>query len=159
MTAVAPFLEWVQATGLARTIGESLLLTGFLSSVHLLGLTLVAGGAFVSSLRLLGMMLLDRPVSAITRAARRGIVVGLVVSASSGLLLFAPRALWAFENSFFRVKMLFLLVAVLFQFALYRTVTRHGDERPLRLRVTGLLQLTVWFGVVAAGCAFILLEY
>ena len=158
MTAVAPFLEWVQATGLAQTLGGSLLLTGFLSSVHLLGLTLVAGGAFVSSLRLVGVMLPDRPVSVVTRAARRGIVVGLVVSVSSGLLLFAPRALSAFENSFFRMKMLLLLVAVLFHFFLYRTVTRHGDDRPLTLRVAGIFQLTLWFGVVVAGCAFILIE-
>ena len=156
MTAVAPFLEWVQATGLAQTIGGSLLLTGFLSSVHLLGITLVAGGAFVSGLRLLGVMLPDRPLSSVTHAARRGIVLGLVVSVSSGLLLVAPRALGAFDNSFFQVKMLLLIVALVFHFSFYRAVALNRDESPLRF--AGILQITLWFGVVAAGCAFILLE-
>lgn len=158
MAVVTPFLEWVQDTGLAQTIGGSLLLTGFLSSLHLLGLTLVVGSACVTSLRLLGVMLPGSPVSEVTNAPRRGIVIGLAVSVSSGLLLLAPRALFAFGNTFFQTKMLFLLLAVMLHVALYRVLVRPRNQKPLTLRLTGLLQLTLWFGVVMAGCAFILLE-
>jgi len=36
-TAVAPFLTWMQSTAVATAVRESLLLTGFLSALHLIG--------------------------------------------------------------------------------------------------------------------------
>ena len=155
---VDTFLDWFQSTVLAETVGQSLLLTGFLSSVHLLGMTLVVGGALVASLRLLGILLPDRPVVTVTGPAGRGIMTGLAISVSTGLLLVAPRAFGAFENRFFRVKMLLLLGAVILHVTLFRSVTRQASQRPLILKITGACELALWAGVAVAGCAFILLE-
>ena len=154
----APALAWLQSTRIATTIGHSNLLTGFISAIHLLGLTLIAGAALVSSLRLLGVVFPERPVPDITGAARRGIALGLAVSVGSGLLLFAPRAATVFDNGFFQLKMLLLTAAVVFHWTLYRNVTGRADAGPFLLRLTGTLGLTLWFGVALAGCAFILLE-
>jgi uncharacterized protein YacL len=158
MTMLAPFFARLQSSGVATTIGQSQLLTGLLSSIHLLGLALLVGGTLVSSLRLLGVILPDRPVAEVTGAPGRGIVIGLVISVVSGLLLFAPRASTAVQNGIFQVKMLLLSAAALFYFAFYRNVARGGDDARLRLRFTGALGIVLWFGVVLAGCAFILLE-
>jgi len=136
------------------TIGESTSLTGFLSAVHLLGLTLLVGGALVSSLRMLGIILADRPMTDVTAWPGRGMIVGMVISVGSGLLLFAPRASAAAENSFFQVKMLLLSAAIAFHFAVYRGASRRTDDAKL----PGGVGLILWFGVAVAGCAFILLE-
>jgi hypothetical protein len=156
---VEPLLEWLQSTGTAQAIAQSLMLTGFLSSVHLLGLMLVVGGALVSSLRLLGIMLADVPISSVAGPTGRGIVAGLLISVTTGFLLVSPRALAAFDNGFFQIKMVLLLAAVLLHVTLFRRVTRQVDVGPLMLKATGALGLGLWGGVAAAGCAYILLEY
>ena len=153
-----PLLAWVQTTRIATTIGGSTLLTGLLSAIHLLGLTLLVGGALVASLRMLGLILTDRPMNDVTPGPVRGMVVGLVISVVSGLLLFAPRASVAAENGFFQVKMSLLGAAVVFHFAVYRGASRHVDAKPSQVKLTGGLGLMLWFGVAVAGCAFILLE-
>jgi hypothetical protein len=149
-----PLLAWVQTTRIAAAIGQSTLLTGFISAIHLLGLTLLVGGALVSGLRMMGLILADRPMSDVTPAPVRGMLAGLVISVGSGLLLFAPRALAAAENSFFQVKMLLLCAAVAFYFAVYRVASRRAGDA----RLAGGVGLILWVGVAAAGCAFILLE-
>lgn len=151
-------LAQVQSSGIAKTIGQSQLMTGALSSVHLLGLTLIVGSTLVSSLRLLGVALRDRPVAEVTDAPRRGIAVGLTISVTTGLLLFAPRASTAVQNGFFQLKMLLLASAALFYFTVYRKVARGRGEGSLQRKVAGVVGPALWFGVVLAGAGFILLE-
>lgn len=149
---------WLETSGVATAIGQSAVLTGFLSAVHLLGMTLLVGGALVSSLRLLGVLLPDRPVPDVAAAAGRGIEVGLVVSLTSGLLLFSPRASSALGSGFFQLKMLLLVAAAGLHVVWYRRVIRRAHQRPFTLRIAGGLALVLWLGVASAGAAFILLE-
>jgi uncharacterized protein DUF6644 len=155
---VLTFLARVQASGLATTIGQSQMLTSVLSSVHLIGLTLLVGGMLVSSLRLMGVVLKSRPASEVTSAPRRAVVVGLCVSVASGLLLLAPRVTNAVQNGFFQLKMILLIVAALFSFTVLRQIAQGREGSPFQMRVEGVFGLLLWFGVVLSGAAFILLE-
>ena len=155
---LAPLLEWLEGTGVATTVGQSLLLTGLASAVHLLGLTLLAGGAAVAWLRLVGVLLPERPVREITEAVQNGMLAGLGVSVTTGLLLFAPRASSAAGNSTFQLKMLLLLAAAVFHFAVFQRVTRGDRAASWTLRLAGALGPMLWIGVAVAGSAFILLE-
>jgi hypothetical protein len=153
-----PILEWIQTTSLATTISGSLMLTAVLSSIHLVGMTLVVGSILFSSLRLLGLVLSDRPVGEVTGVTGRVIAFGLTVSVLSGLLLLAPRISAALDNGFFQFKMMSLMAAVAFHVGIFRRVLRRVDaSRPL-LRFTGAVALVLWFAVAVAGSAFILLE-
>ena len=151
-------LEWIQATGLATTVKESLLLTGALSAVHLLGFTLVTGGALVSNLRLLGALLPRYPVVEVSRPASRGIAVGLALSVTTGLRLFAPRAMVASANKTFQLKMLLLVGAAAFHLTLHRGVARQPSATAGLQRLIGGVGLALWLGLALTGCAFILLE-
>lgn len=151
-------LAWLQATSIAAAVRESTLLTGTLSAVHLLGFTLVTGGAFVSNLRLLGILLPERPALDVSRPATRGIAVGLLISVATGALLFAPRATVASGNPIFQTKMALLASATVFHFAVHRTVARRPAVAPAMLRTVGGIGFLLWAGVALAGCAFILLE-
>lgn len=155
---MAGLFTWMQATAVAATVRESLLVTGALSAIHLLGFTLVTGGAFVANLRLVGVLFTDHPVLDVARPAGRGVAVGLTISLATGLLLFAPRATAASINSIFQLKMLLLGMAVAFHFTIHRTATRKASAAPAALRTIGATGFLLWTGVAMAGCAFILLE-
>ena len=151
-----PFFAWLETTALATTVKDSLLLTGGLSAVHLLGMTLITGGALISNLRLLGALLPTDDLLTITRAAARGIAVGLVLSVSSGVLMFLARATAASVNPTFQLKMLLLITAVVFQFSGHRWACKHALGRA-SLRMVGAAGLLLWVGVAAAGAYYILL--
>lgn len=155
---MSPLLAWVETTRIATTVKESLLLTAGLSAVHLLGFTLVTGGALVTNLRLLGVLFAERPVVDVSVPAGRGIAVGLALSVGTGLLLFAPRALAASANGTFQLKMLLLVAVAVFHATLLRRVARRVPARKPVLRMTGAVGVALWVGVALAGCAFILLE-
>ena len=154
----ASFFTWLETTGVARLIAESLLVTASLSAIHLIGFMLVTGGALVANLRLLGVLLHQRAITEVTGAASRGIAVGLAISVATGLLMFSSRAVSVSANSTFQVKMVFLLAAAAFHFTLHRAVTQRADVTVPVLRATGALGLALWLGVALAGCAFILFE-
>jgi hypothetical protein len=153
-----PMLEWVQTTRLASTISNSLTLTAVLSSIHLVGLTLVVGSVLFASLRLVGFIFDDRPVHEVTAAVSGMIMLGLAISVTSGLLLVAPRAAASVQNGFFQFKMASLVTAVVFHLGVYRRVLRGREVSQWRQRLTGAIGFGFWFAVAVAGCAFILLE-
>ena len=149
---------WLQSTAVATAVGDSILLTGALSAVHLLGFTLVTGGALVANLRLLGLLLPERPLLDVVRPTSRGIAVGLTISVATGVLLFAPRALVASGNRIFQIKMLLLASAAAFHFIVVRAVSRRPLVGRGVTRTVGGAGFLLWVGLALAGCAFILLE-
>jgi hypothetical protein len=154
----ASFFAWLETTSLARLIAESLPLTASLSAIHLIGFTVVTGSALVANLRLLGVLLNQRPITEVSGAARRGIAVGIAISIATGLLLFASRAASVSANGTFQVKMLLLVAAIVFHFTLHRSVSQNASATVPVLRATAATSLALWFGVALAGSAFILFE-
>ena len=150
--------EWVEATGVAHAVRDSLMLTASLSAFHLLGFTLITGGALLTNLRFIGVLLAKQPLNDVTRPATRGIAMGLAISVTTGALLFSTRATAAAENRIFQVKMSLLVAAAIFHFAVQRRLAiAAGPERGV-VRASGVLGLGIWLGLALAGCAFILLE-
>jgi hypothetical protein len=152
------FFAWLEGTRLALTVRDSLLLTGALSAVHLIGFTLTTGGALVANLNLLGVLFRDRPVIDVTRPASRGMAIGLAISVLTGALLFAARASAASANGIFQVKMLLLVTAALFHLSVHRRISRNGTAPSSLQRGTAVIGLLLWISLALAGCAFILLE-
>jgi hypothetical protein len=163
------FFAWLEATSVATTVRDSLTLTGALSSVHVIGFTLVTGGALIANLNLLGVLFPGRPPIEVTRPASRGIAVGLTISGLTGLLLFSARATAAGVNWIFQLKMALLCAAVLFHVFAHRRIARTPRHNHLTgqsawswststQRVTGAVGLLLWTGLALSGCAFILLE-
>lgn len=151
------FFVWLEGTRMAITVRDSLMLTGALSAVHLVGFTLTTGGALVANLNLLGMLFPDRPPIEVSRPATRGIALGLTISALTGVLLFAPRATVASVNGIFQMKMLLLMAAVLFHALVHKRAAGSNVSASAR-RGTGAIGLLLWTGLALAGCAYILLE-
>jgi hypothetical protein len=154
---MAAFFVWLEGTRMAITVRDSLMLTGALSAVHLVGFTLTTGGALVANLNLLGLLFPERPPMEVTRPASRGIALGLVLSALTGLLLFAPRATAASGNGIFQTKMGLLVGAVVFHAVVHRRIAHSATSSSIR-RGAAAVGLLLWLALALAGCAYILLE-
>ena len=152
------FTSFLETTTVAAAIRQSTLLTGFLSGLHLVGMTLIGGSALVSGLRATRAAFAEFPVPDVTRMTRRGIAIGATISVVSGLLLFAPRASTAIGSGYFQIKMLLLAVALAFHFIIHRALAGRRNASAAAMRVSGAIGAALWFAVILAGCSYILLE-
>ena len=148
-------LAWVEATGVAIAVGNSVSLTAWLSAIHLIGVTLVGGGALVAGLRCSGLLFADQELRTVLQPAGRAIGAGVMVSVVTGVLLVSPRAVASAANGFFQWKMSFLLAAAACD-VLFRRWGSRLDHRAAA--AGGFLRSVLYGGVIVAGCAFILLE-
>lgn len=125
-----------------------------IASVFLLfGIVLLLGGVFHMCLRLLGLIMRDRPVSEVAAGFGRWTLIGLVMTLLAGPSMWAATAMRYYDSGPFWLEMELLGAAILFHFTLYRRVT-HRDDAPAALRgFTAILALFLWFGVGVAGRA------
>ena len=150
--------SWLESTGLARAVGESLLITAWLSAIHLIGFTLVMSAGVVWNLHAAGALLAGAPTRTVAGNALRLLVLGLTISLLTGLALFSPRASYTAPNGVFQLKMALLLAAAIYQFAINLTVLRRRTVSPYSLRASGVLGTMLWVALAITACWFILFE-
>lgn len=150
--------SWLEATRVAQAVGSSMWTVATLSAVHVLGYALVMGGAVVGNLRLAGLIVPSVPTNDVVGPASRGIAYGLVLSIATGILLVSWKAVAAFGNDIFRIKMLLLVAAALLHFLWQARVARNASADRGALRLAGSVGLIVWLGLALAAAAYILFE-
>jgi hypothetical protein len=144
--------QWAETTWWGTLVRQSIWGFAIVETVHLFGLMLLLGGIFVISMRMLGLMMVKRPVFEIAEDINPWMLLGLVLMLVSGVSLWASEAVRMFHSTWFWLKMAFLLFSLIFQFTLYRMGTRK-DAPPVLQKLTGLLALFLWFGVGLWGRA------
>ena len=155
--SLMPLAEWLEATAVSRWVQESIWGFVIVVAVHLLGLTISVGTLIWFDLRLLGVSMLRIPVSQLYRRLMPWILSGFAVMFVSGGVLLAAYAGAAFENTYFRIKAVALLVAGANAFFYHRVTERRihrWDEarRPaLPARAAGLISIVIWTVVILAG--------
>ena len=77
---------------------------------------------------------------------------------TTGLILFLPESVCWFGRVPFRVKMSFLLLAIVFHFTLFRKVTQRDEPSSSLRKGTGVLALVLWVAVGWGGRAITSLE-
>ena len=149
--SVLGFCEWLGATSISVGIRESTLTFPIIESIHVLGLCLFLGMATMLDLRLLGVALKSVRVSEIYARLLPWTWAGAVIMVVSGIFTFLNDPARYYQNVFFRIKVVFLVAAVLnawlFDVGIYRSIaTWDTDVRtPKRARMAGIL-----------GCCWIL---
>jgi hypothetical protein len=124
-------------------------------SVHLVGLTVLLAAVLVLNLRIAGVALKDSSLDWLARQLRPWMIGGLVLVILSGVLIFVGTPAKYLASNPFRVKMVALGVAMLFQYSVLRSFA--GSDPAPRSRAVNLivaaLSLTFWFTVGWAGRA------
>ena len=124
-------------------------------SVHLVGLTILLATVLILNLRLAGGALKASSLDWLAQQLRPWMIAGLAVVVLSGALIFVGTPEKYLASNPFRVKMVTLLLATLFQYVMLRRFAAPDAiprSRAVRL-IVAALSLTLWFTVGWAGRA------
>src|SRR5580700_11761240 len=130
---IAGFLEWLEASGLATRIRDSLFLFPLLESTHVFGLALVFGTIAIIDLRLLGIASTERPFTRMWSDILKWTWAAFALTALTGALMFITNATVYYHNFYFRTKMLLLALTgvnmLIFELTAGRTI-HSWDKAP-----------------------------
>lgn len=149
--------RWLQDTPLGAGIREGAYSYPIIEGSHVMGLALSVGTVLWFDLRLLGLTMRGDAVSAVFNQVRPWMLLGFTIMLVTGALLFASRAVDAYESTYFRVKLGLLVLGALNIAIFHTTIDRQRDRwdtaarPPLRARLAGATSLVLWFGIIAAG--------
>jgi hypothetical protein len=151
---LADWCQWLQHTQLATTINESLWLFPVIEGSHILALPISVGMIVIFDLRLLGLAFRNGKVTSdFLRWSRFGFAVMFV----TGIFLFITQADKAYSNTFFRTKLILLVLlainAAIYQFLFYPKMGEWdaAGKTPLGARLCAALSLAAWIGVIVCG--------
>ena len=149
--------QWLEHTPLATAISESVWLFPLIEGTHIMALPLSVGLMLMFDLRLLGLAFRGGSTATMMADVVRWSKLGFTVMFVTGALLFMTQAGKAYGNTFFRAKLLFLLLlginAVVYHVLFVPKMAQwDADGRtPPGARVCGALSLVVWIGVIICG--------
>jgi len=157
LVSLLSFLEWLASTEWSVALHESLYMYPLIESTHVLALTVFVGLAVILDLRLLGLILRNVPVSQILSRVLPWTKVGFAVMFTTGLLLFYAIPVRNYQNIFFRVKVVMLILAGINVWLFHTRVERTVPEWdlspviPKAARTAAIVSLVLWAGIVVAG--------
>jgi hypothetical protein len=154
---IPAILGWLQETGLAISIRDSLILFPLLESVHVIGLALVFGTIAVIDLRLLGVASTQRSFNRMASDIMGWTWAAFAMTALTGALMFITNAAVYFHNSYFRAKMALLALAavnvLVFELTARRTIRQwdRASSAPPVGRAVATVSLVIWVAVIFTG--------
>jgi uncharacterized membrane protein SirB2 len=147
----------LQNTGFATALLESQYLWLIIESAHVIGFGVSVGLIVITDLRLIGKFQRREPVSEVLQELRPWLLAGFVLMFLTGVLLFISEAATVYASPWFKLKLLFLLLAGInalwFEFKLGRRVSAWDvlEPPPLGARVAGWISLGSWTAVIIFG--------
>lgn len=141
----------------SEALASSLNFWGLLEGTHVLTLMLFAGTIFVVDLRLLGLAFKRTPVSVVSARVLPLTVFGFALMIATGVALFYAKPLLYYHNLWFRLKLVFLLIAAVniavFHFRVQRNIGEWDNvaRPPAAARASALISIVAWASVIMFG--------
>jgi hypothetical protein len=152
---MASAIHSIEVSGLGRFMREALYAYPVAETVHIAGIALLFGSIAIVDLRLLGLGT-RIPVGALVAFAVPWSLVGFLIAASAGLLMFTAHAEEFLTQPLFMLKMGLILAgginAAMLHTGPLRTPGLDNDAYPpARVRLAAGLSLALWLGVITCG--------
>ena len=150
------WLVWIETTAFAAAMREWLWLYPIVEVLHILGFSILVGGAVLFDFRLLGISRFIS-VAALSKHLLPWARRSLLVIAPTGAMMFAAHATEMAANPAFQLKLLLLslagLNAVVFHAGIFRTVAGWDLQSaiPAAAKVSAIISLCLWAGVITCG--------
>jgi len=150
-------MQWLAEFPSSIALRESLFVWPLVESTHVLTLAVFVGTAAMLDLRLLGVSFGSVPASAFTARLLPWTRASFALMTLTGLLLFYATPVRNYQNLFFRVKVILLVVAGLNVWLFHSRIHRRIADwdlaavPPRAARVAAVVSLAAWAGVVVAG--------
>lgn len=158
MFDIAPLLSALEGSRLGLFMQTSSWAFPTVESFHVVFLVLVVGVIAIVDLRLLGVASRSRRLTEVAADCLAWTWIAFVLAAVTGLMMFVANATTYWDNTYFRWKMVCLMLAgvnmLFFELFTMRGVAEWDHDSaavPLAGRIAGLLSLAFWFGVIAFG--------
>lgn len=157
MPSILEICQYIDATQSSTALRESFYVFPIVEGIHVISLAFSVGLVIWFDLRLAGLILRDQPVSAVFRPLRPFMLTGFAIMFVSGVALFWALALRCYSSPFYWIKMALLLLAGINISIYHLTIDRRQTEwdtmliPPIQARIAGLVSLTLWVGIIAAG--------
>ncbi len=150
------FAEWLQATPLSVAIQSTLWLTPLLQSIHIIMIGVVFVSILVVSLRVLGRMGTDEPLSAVWNRFAPWFWGALGTMAGTGIVLSISEPVRQVTALSFWVKMSLLIIGVSSALYFGRSVAAASAGAQLgdvggRARVAAVATILVWLAIIFMG--------
>ena len=149
-------LQWLEDSSLAVALRQSTWLYPGLEIVHISGIVLLAGPAFLFDLRLLGFSR-QVPIPALAQHLLPWSKRGLLLVVPSGLLLFITTAATLGHDPVFWLKMALLAAAGLNALVFHRFTRpslpagKENTMPPPGAKAAALISIVVWMAIIACG--------
>ena len=151
------FLNWLENSYVADHIRQSLWLYPILEIIHITGITVLVGSAFMFDLRLLGYSK-SLSVSGLSRHLLPWSRRGLWLIVPSGILLFSTNAKALGDDLTFWLKMSLLFAAginvVIFHRFIYPYFHENSSGKgqiPQAAKISALLSILLWIAIISCG--------
>jgi Family of unknown function (DUF6644) len=153
--SLKPVFEWAGSLWIGKAIAATIWAFPLIETIHILAMTVMFGAMSLIDLRLVGLGMRKQPVSILTKNLEPYMTWGMLTMLGTGFLLYSSEAMKCFVNDGFRFKMEALLPAVIFQFTLFRWVSRQDDSSrsPILAGLVALLSFGLWMAVGVGGRA------
>jgi hypothetical protein len=148
-----PFFKWCDSSMLGAWVRSGTWQFPMIETIHILALAMLYGCVVIISLRLMHVLMKGWTVSGITSEVTPYLNWSLATILVSGTLLYLSEAIKTLDNPAFWIKILLLLSAIVFHFAVVRPVARAQEVSSAKGFVVGLVSLVLWLGIGCAGRA------
>ena len=157
MQPVHDLFFWVSELPTSIAIRESLLFSPYLTVAHVVSMCLFAGLIVMMDLRLLGIGNMSTPFSELQKRLFPWQMLGMAMSAVTGVTLAYSDPMRFYVNIFFWTKMLVMVLAginaMAFHFITYNSVLTWDTRAstPFGAKLSGALGMVLWAIVIVSG--------
>lgn len=142
----------------SNQLHESLFMWNVIEGTHVLTLMFFAGTIWLIDLRMMGVAFKNMPFSKLNDRVLPITAISFAVMIITGLIAFIGRdPVMYYHNIWFRLKMIFLIIAAINIFWFHYQVQKNQDvwdtleKPPTRVRFSGALSMSCWFFMIILG--------
>ena len=131
-------------------LNSSALAFPVLECIHIVGFALSIGTVAIVDFRLLDFGMRHQTPAQLNKDMNLWTIIGLSIMVLSGLMLYSSDPDMYYLNWAFLLKMLFLVLAIIYNYTIHRKVVMSGAS-PGTTKLVAYVSLFLWMAVVFGG--------
>ena len=150
-------IHWIMATSASKTVANVAWVIPAVQTIHILAISVVISTMAMLDLRLMGLTGRRYTIRAVADRFLPWMWLAVIVLLITGVILITGEPDRALGNWVFQTKMALLVAVLAVSWGLNRALKRDltawesGSRQERAAKVTGLVSLLLWIGIVVAG--------
>ncbi|MDC0072821.1 hypothetical protein OAK06_06555 [Gammaproteobacteria bacterium] len=151
------FVQWLATTEWSIALHESLYLYPWIESSHVLFICFFFGTLLFVDLRLTGKVFTNLSISEMNKGILPLTIIGFGLMTLTGLLLFYAIPVRNYQNIFFRIKILLIIIAGLNALFFHKRMSKEAKKWdkdsfvPKSMKASAIASLFTWSLVIISG--------